>query len=138
MDGFDNKTLRARVHQHLRDGLLSGRIPPGTVLQEVPLAGSLGVSRGPVREALGDLAAEGLVTLDELRLLTPFICAGGDVFRAQIVGYFHGGGPSYRSEVIFDATGAAPRVLFWRDISHLGRGYALETLGVDLTVAAQP
>lgn len=67
MDGFDNKTLRARVHQHLRDGILSGRIPPGTVLQEVPLAGSLGVSRGPVREALGDLAAEGLVTITPRR-----------------------------------------------------------------------
>ena len=26
-----------------------------------------------------------------------------------------------------------PRLLFWRDISHLGRGYAMETLGVDYT-----
>lgn len=67
MDRFDNTTLRARVHQHLRDAILSARIPPGTVLQEVPLAASLGVSRGPLREALGDLAAEGLVTITPRR-----------------------------------------------------------------------
>lgn len=67
LDGFDNTTLRARVHQHLRDGIVSNRIPPGTVLQEVPLASLLGVSRGPVREALGDLAAEGLVTITPRR-----------------------------------------------------------------------
>jgi len=56
-DGFDNTTLRGRVYQHLREGILANRIAPGTVLQEVPLAESLGVSRGPIREALGDLAA---------------------------------------------------------------------------------
>lgn len=67
MNGFDNTTLRARVHQHLRDAILSAQIPPGTLLQEVPLAASLGVSRGPVREALGDLAAEGLVTITPRR-----------------------------------------------------------------------
>ena len=66
-DGFDNTTLRGRVYQHLRDGILANRIAPGTVLQEVPLAESLGVSRGPIREALGDLAAEGLVTITPRR-----------------------------------------------------------------------
>ena len=81
------------------------------------------------------LLSESIVTLDEMRVLTPFICAGGDVFRAQIIGYYQGGGPSSRAEVVFDATETTPRVLFWRDISHLGRGYALETLGVELVTA---
>jgi hypothetical protein len=81
------------------------------------------------------LLTEAVVTLDEMKSLLPFVCAGGDVFRAQIVGYFQGGGPSARAEVVFDATADTPRVLFWRDISHLGRGYALETLGVDLAEA---
>ncbi len=67
VDGFDNKTLRERVYEHLRGGILASRIAPGTVLQEVPLAGALGVSRGPIREALGDLAAEGLVTITPRR-----------------------------------------------------------------------
>lgn len=79
------------------------------------------------------LIAEAVVTLEEFKPLFPFINAGGDVFRAQIVGYYQGGGASSRAEVIFDATTAEPRVLFLRDVSHLGRGYALETLGVEFS-----
>jgi DNA-binding GntR family transcriptional regulator len=62
MATLDNKTLRERVYAHLKEEILDNRIAPGSVLQEVPLAESLGVSRGPIREALGILAAEGLVT----------------------------------------------------------------------------
>lgn len=58
---FENLTLWQRVHRVLSDEILSNRLPPGTVLQEVTLARSLGVSRGPVREAIGRLASEGLV-----------------------------------------------------------------------------
>jgi DNA-binding GntR family transcriptional regulator len=58
---FENLTLWQRVHRVLSDEILSNRLPPGTVLQEVALAQSLGVSRGPVREAIGRLASEGLV-----------------------------------------------------------------------------
>ena len=60
---LDHRTLWQRVHEHLRDEIISGRLTPGTVLHEVALARSLGVSRGPVREALGRLATEGLVTI---------------------------------------------------------------------------
>jgi len=60
---LDGRTLWERVHDHLRDEILSGRLTPGTELSEVALAESLGVSRGPVREALGRLATEGLVTI---------------------------------------------------------------------------
>lgn len=67
MDRFDNLTLRERITAHLRSEILSNRIAPGTLLQEVPLAGSLGTSRGPIREALGALAAEGLVTITPRR-----------------------------------------------------------------------
>jgi DNA-binding GntR family transcriptional regulator len=59
---FDHRTLWQRVHDHLREEIISGRLAPGTVLHEVALAGSLGVSRGPIRDALGRLAVEGLVT----------------------------------------------------------------------------
>jgi DNA-binding GntR family transcriptional regulator len=65
--GLENLTLRERVFQHLRDEILSARLEPGTELHEVALASSLGVSRGPLREALGRLAAEGLVTITPRR-----------------------------------------------------------------------
>lgn len=60
---LENLTLWERVHGFLRQEILSNRLPPGTELAEVALAESLGVSRGPVREALGRLATEGLVTV---------------------------------------------------------------------------
>ena len=82
------------------------------------------------------LLSRAIVTLDEMRLFLPYVTAGGDVYRAQIVGYFDSGNISARSEVVVDATSAYPRVVFWRDISHLGRGFAPETLGVARTVTA--
>ncbi len=76
------------------------------------------------------LVTEAVVSLSQMRGLVPFITGGGDVYRTQAVGYFDGGHASARGEVIIDATSPLPRVVSWRDISHLGRGYALETLGV--------
>lgn len=58
-----NETLRELVYKRLRDDILSNRLLPGTELQEVVLADALGVSRGPIREALHRLGADGLVTI---------------------------------------------------------------------------
>ncbi len=60
---LENRTLRQQVADYLRDEILSARLAPGAELGEVALARSLGISRGPLREALGQLAAEGLVTI---------------------------------------------------------------------------
>lgn len=75
---------------------------------------------------------EGIVTLDEMKTLFPLINAGGDVHRAQIVGYYEGGSAFSRHEAVIDATQPEPRLLLWRDISHLGRGHSLEVLGIGL------
>ena len=58
---LENLTLWQRVHERLREQILSGELEPGAELAEVALSAQLGVSRGPVREALGRLASEGLV-----------------------------------------------------------------------------
>jgi DNA-binding GntR family transcriptional regulator len=60
---LENRTLWQRVHDHLRTEIRAGRLLPGAELNEVALSQELGVSRGPIREALGRLAAEGLVTV---------------------------------------------------------------------------
>ncbi len=54
-------TSSERVVARVRDMILDGRLSPGARLGEVELAGRLGVSRTPVREALNRLGAEGLV-----------------------------------------------------------------------------
>jgi DNA-binding GntR family transcriptional regulator len=56
-------TLAASVVDKIRERILSDAIPAGTVLKQEVIAGEMGVSRIPVREALRQLAAEGLVTL---------------------------------------------------------------------------
>lgn len=73
---------------------------------------------------------EGLVTLEQMRLLTPLWTGGGDVYRAQIVGYFEATGVSHRADVVIDATSINPKVIAWRDLSHLGRGFDLSVLGL--------
>jgi hypothetical protein len=79
------------------------------------------------------ITEDGTPDIATMKQLVPFINAGGDVYRAQIVGYYQGFGASARVEVVIDGSGMAPRVLFWRDLSHLGRGYPLEVLGIDMT-----
>lgn len=50
-----------RAYRTLLDEIQSGVLAPGTVLGEVEQSSRLGVSRTPLREALGRLAADGLV-----------------------------------------------------------------------------
>jgi DNA-binding GntR family transcriptional regulator len=52
-----------RAYEHIRKRILSGQYPPGHVLMTEALSDEIGVSRTPVREALQDLRAEGLVTI---------------------------------------------------------------------------
>jgi len=55
------RSLTSHVLDLLRDVVLSGRIAPGTRLNEVEIAAEIGVSRGPVREAIRCLVSEGLL-----------------------------------------------------------------------------
>lgn len=63
--------LSGRVYETLRANIRNGKILPGQPLQEVPLSAQLGVSRTPVREALGRLANEGLVVSDGRSYMVP-------------------------------------------------------------------
>ena len=60
MTQFAHKQLWETVADLLRDEILDGRLPAGTRLVETELADRFGVSRGPVRDALAELARSGL------------------------------------------------------------------------------
>lgn len=61
-DGSDVKVSRGEgVYRALLDALRAGVYRPGDRLREEDVAARLGVSRTPVREALGRLAGKGLV-----------------------------------------------------------------------------
>ena len=55
------KTIRQKVYEHLRETILIGEIKPGERVVESDIAGRIGTSRTPVREALHSLEREGLL-----------------------------------------------------------------------------
>jgi DNA-binding GntR family transcriptional regulator len=55
------QTLSRQVYEHLLRKIFSGELTPGTALRESELSEQLGVSRTPIREALGRLAEYGVV-----------------------------------------------------------------------------
>ncbi len=63
LNTLQNKPLRERVVEILRDAILIGELKPGQQLIETELATQLGISRAPLREALQQLNAEGLIEM---------------------------------------------------------------------------
>jgi len=57
------ESASARVARHLRERVSSGQLGPGTTLSQAGVAQEYSVSRIPVRDALQQLAGEGLVDL---------------------------------------------------------------------------
>lgn len=57
------KPFSERVYESLKVAIINGDIPEGTKLTETELAGKLGVSPTPVREAFRRLASEGFVSI---------------------------------------------------------------------------
>jgi len=55
------KSLKDTAYDAIKDAILSDNIQAGTKLIEADLADQLGISRGPIREALRQLESDGLV-----------------------------------------------------------------------------
>jgi len=56
-----DQTLQEKAYLHLRGQILSGNLAPGTTISEASIARELGNSRGPLREAVRRLTAEGFL-----------------------------------------------------------------------------
>jgi DNA-binding GntR family transcriptional regulator len=56
-------TRTAAVVRQLRNEIVSGELPPGTLIKYAELAARLGVSITPVREAIAQLSVEGLIDI---------------------------------------------------------------------------
>ena len=62
------KNVHGHTLDHLGGAIIAGRYPPGSSIPPEPtLCEELGVSRGPIREALRSLEAEGLVEITPRR-----------------------------------------------------------------------
>jgi len=78
----------ARVYAHVKERLLDGTFPGGSLLSENELSQQLGLSRTPVRQAFVQLEAEGLLELYPKRgaLVVPVAASEiEDVFEARLL-----------------------------------------------------
>ena len=61
VDTPHRKVFREEIRTAIRDAIFAGTLKPGDRIIEIYWARELGVSQGPVREAIRDLEAQGLV-----------------------------------------------------------------------------
>ena len=84
----DGESATRRAYLYVKERLLDGRLPGGTLLSENELAQRLGVSRTPVRHAFVRLEAEGLIELYPRRggLVVPISASeADDVLEARLL-----------------------------------------------------
>ncbi len=81
------------------------------------------LSETPERRTTAWLVETGIVDLPTLRNLDKYLTARGDIFKVQSVGFFEGGGPFSRIEAIIDGSVTPAKIISYRDLSDLGRGY---------------
>jgi type II secretory pathway component PulK len=67
------------------------------------------------------------VPVSTLKTLDRFITARSQVYRVQVVGHFAKGGPTSRIEAVIDTNAGRPRIVYWRDLTELGRGFDLSS-----------
>jgi DNA-binding GntR family transcriptional regulator len=54
-------SVRAKAYLHIQRKIAAGELPTGSALSELALAKGLGSSLTPIREAIGQLVAEGFL-----------------------------------------------------------------------------
>jgi DNA-binding GntR family transcriptional regulator len=62
-----SETAVRQAYDHIRSAIFNGEFPPGFHLREEEFADTLNMSRTPVRQAIRQLATEGLVDIKENR-----------------------------------------------------------------------
>lgn len=119
-------------------GEMAPRINVNTAPQEVLMA-LPGVTEADVQNALSIRAGLDLTSLEArtgawlvtqagmnptvFQALEKYISGRSSTYRVQSIGYFANSGPVARVEAVVDTTPGAPRILYFRDLSELGRGF---------------
>lgn len=86
----------------------------------------------PIYQTPAWLITEASIPAQTLKTLERYISARTQVYRIQVVGYFEGGGPTARLEAVIDTNNGRPRLLYWRDLTELGKGVDLQALGTGM------
>lgn len=76
---FSPQVTSAFIAEQVRELIADGSFPQGSSISEVAVATAMGISRGPVREALQRLVQEGLLTNERNRKLSVPRLTGSDI-----------------------------------------------------------
>lgn len=121
---------RININQARREILLGIPVLTEELVDKIITAQKLDSNGQPSPEVIqqhnttGWLFFEGLVDIPTMVTLDPYFTARGDVYRAQVFGFYDGGGPITRLEAMVDGTQKPPRIIFQRDLNDLGHGYS--------------
>ena len=119
-------TLADGIADHVRDLVLTGQLRPGAKIDQEAIAGALGVSRSPVREALVTLGKEGLLQVTPRRgVFVAPLTATDIIDHYEIFGVVSG----------WVAAGAA-RALTPEDLERLGEIHARFLIEPDADLSA--
>jgi type II secretory pathway component PulK len=75
------------------------------------------------------LLQDGSIPVSTLQGLERYATARTQVYRVQSFGYFDEGGPMARVEAVIDTNQGQPRIVFYRDLTDLGRSIDPRNLG---------
>ena len=68
------------------------------------------------------------ITAAKMVALERYITGRTQVYRIQAIGYFEKGGPVARVEAVVDTNGGNPRIIYYRDMTELGRSIDPRTI----------
>lgn len=72
------------------------------------------------------LITEANLPVSKLQALEQYITGQSQVYRVQALGYFDGGGPTARLEAVIDTNAGRPRIVYFRDLTEIGKGFNLQ------------
>src|SRR5262249_54805794 len=81
----------------------------------------------PIFQTPAWLLTRANLSTQTLQTLERYITSRSQVYRVQSIGYFDGGGPTARVEAIIDTNNGRPRIIYWRDLTELGKGYDIQS-----------
>ncbi|HEY8506070.1 MAG TPA: type II secretion system protein GspK, partial [Gemmataceae bacterium] len=99
-------------------GLSEGDVQ--TILNLRPPPGSADLA-DPVFQTPAWLITEANISPQVVRTLERYVTARSQVYRVQVFGYFNRPGPVARLEAVIDTNQGNPRVVYWRDLTELGK-----------------
>jgi type II secretory pathway component PulK len=79
----------------------------------------------PIYQTPAWLITEAGLSPQTLQSLEKYVTGRSQVYRMQAVGHFDGGGPTARIEVVIDLNAGRPRIVYYRDLTGLGKAFNL-------------